>query len=31
MDLIVGVTACSAELTNNGTFKPIDVAIFEAS
>ena len=25
MDLIVGVTACSAELSNNGTFKPIDV------
>jgi uncharacterized protein YcgI (DUF1989 family) len=27
MDLIVGVTACSAELSNNGTFKPIDVEI----
>jgi uncharacterized protein YcgI (DUF1989 family) len=25
MDLIVGVTACSAELSNNGSFKPIDV------
>jgi uncharacterized protein YcgI (DUF1989 family) len=31
MDLIAGVTACSAELTNNGTFKPIDVAIFDAA
>ncbi len=28
-DLIVGVTACSAELSNNGTFKPIDVAVFD--
>ncbi|MCA1581276.1 MAG: urea carboxylase-associated family protein [Acidobacteria bacterium] len=27
MDLIVGVTACSAELSNNGRFKPIDVEI----
>lgn len=27
MDMIVGVTACSAELSNNGTFKPIDVEI----
>jgi uncharacterized protein YcgI (DUF1989 family) len=27
MDLIVGVTACSAELSNNGSFKPIDVAV----
>lgn len=26
-DLVVGVTACSAELSNNGTFKPIDVEI----
>lgn len=26
-DLIVGVTACSAELSNNGRFKPIDVRI----
>ena len=25
MDLWVAVTACSAELSNNGTFKPIDV------
>ncbi len=27
MDLIVGVTACSAEKSNNGTFKPIDVEL----
>ncbi|CAN5450602.1 urea carboxylase-associated family protein [soil metagenome] len=27
MDMIVGVTACSAELSNNGSFKPIDVAL----
>ena len=27
MDMIVGVTACSAELSNNGRFKPIDVEI----
>jgi len=27
MDLVVGVTACSAELSNNGTFKPIDVEV----
>ena len=27
MDMIVGVTACSAELSNNGTFKPIDVEL----
>ena len=30
MDLIVGLTACSAEVTNNGSFKPIDVAIAPA-
>ncbi|HUQ48425.1 MAG TPA: urea carboxylase-associated family protein [Gemmatimonadaceae bacterium] len=30
MDLIVGVTACSAELSNNGTFKPIDVELHSA-
>ncbi|MEO6235587.1 MAG: urea carboxylase-associated family protein [Vicinamibacterales bacterium] len=30
MDLIVGVTACSAELSNNGTFKPIDVAVYDS-
>jgi hypothetical protein len=27
MDLIVGVTACSAEKSNNGTLKPIDIEI----
>jgi uncharacterized protein YcgI (DUF1989 family) len=27
MDLVVGVTACSAELSNNGSFKPIDVEV----
>ena len=27
MDLVVGVTACSAELSNNGAFKPIDVEV----
>jgi uncharacterized protein YcgI (DUF1989 family) len=27
MDLIVGVTACSAELSNNHAFKPIDLEI----
>ena len=31
MDLIVGVTACSAELSNNGSFKPIDVEILDPS
>ena len=30
MDLIVGVTACSAELSNNGAFKPIDVEVLPA-
>jgi uncharacterized protein YcgI (DUF1989 family) len=29
MDLIVGVTACSAEKSNNYSFKPIDVEIFD--
>ena len=28
MDLYVGVTACSAELSNNGAFKPINVEIY---
>jgi uncharacterized protein YcgI (DUF1989 family) len=28
MDMIVGVTACSAELSNNGRFKPIDVEVY---
>ncbi len=27
MPLIVGVTACSAELSNNGRFKPIDLVV----
>jgi uncharacterized protein len=27
MDLVVGVTACSAELTNAGTFGPIDIEV----
>lgn len=27
VDLVVGVTACSAEITNNGTLKPIEVEI----
>ncbi len=30
MDMIVGVTACSAELSNNGSFKPIDIEILDA-
>lgn len=29
MDLIVGVTACSAEMSNNYSFKPIDIEISE--
>lgn len=28
MDLVVGLTACSAELSNNGRFKPIDVEVY---
>ena len=31
MDLIVGLTACSAELSNNGSFKPIDYEVLPAS
>ena len=31
MDMSVGVTACSAELSNNGTFKPIDVELWDAA
>lgn len=27
MDLIVGITACSAEMSNNYQFKPIDYEI----
>lgn len=30
MNLIIALTACSAELSNNGSFKPIDVEILEA-
>jgi uncharacterized protein len=30
MDLVVGLTACSAELSNNGRFKPIGYEIGEA-
>ena len=30
MDLIVGLTACSAEMSNNYRFKPIDALIFDA-
>jgi len=30
MDLIVGITACSAEKSNNGRFKPIDVELLSA-
>lgn len=29
MDLILGITACSAEMSNNYSFKPIDVEIYE--
>ncbi|CAN5140234.1 urea carboxylase-associated family protein [soil metagenome] len=29
IDLIVGVTACSAEITNDGTLEPIDVEVVE--
>jgi uncharacterized protein YcgI (DUF1989 family) len=31
MDLILGVTACSAEMSNNYSFKPIDVEIYESA
>jgi uncharacterized protein YcgI (DUF1989 family) len=31
MDMVVGVTACSAELSNNGSFKPIDVEVLDAA
>ncbi|HET6765527.1 MAG TPA: urea carboxylase-associated family protein [Longimicrobiaceae bacterium] len=30
MDMVVGVTACSAELSNNGSFKPIDVEVLDS-
>jgi len=29
--LVAGVTACSAEESNNGTFKPIDIEVLEAA
>ena len=29
MDMVCGLTACSAEGSNNGSFKPIDFAILE--
>ena len=29
MDLIVGLTACSAELSNNSTFKPIEAEVLD--
>ena len=28
MNLVIGLTACSAEMSNNGTFKPIDAEIY---
>jgi uncharacterized protein YcgI (DUF1989 family) len=28
MDMVCGLTACSAEGSNNGRFKPIDFSIF---
>ena len=31
MDMAVGVTACSAELSNNGRFKPIDVELWSGT
>lgn len=30
MDMIIGVTACSAEMSNNYSFKPIDIEVREA-
>jgi uncharacterized protein YcgI (DUF1989 family) len=29
MDMVVGLTACSAEKSNNGTFKPIDYMVID--
>lgn len=31
MDLVCGLTACSAEQSNNGSFKPIDFSILRAT
>ena len=30
MDMVVALTACSAEKSNNGTFKPIDYVVLDA-
>jgi uncharacterized protein YcgI (DUF1989 family) len=30
MDLIVGLTACSAEMSNNYSFKPIGFEVYES-
>ena len=30
MDMFVGLTACSAEMSNNYSFKPIDWELLEA-
>ena len=30
MDLVCALTACSAEGSNNGTFKPIDFAVIKS-
>ena len=30
MDLVIGLTACSALQSNNGSFKPIDVEVYAA-
>jgi uncharacterized protein YcgI (DUF1989 family) len=29
MDLTVGITACSAEKSNNNSIKPIDLKVYE--
>lgn len=31
MDLVCGLTACSAEQSNNGAFKPIDYSVVHAA
>lgn len=31
MDMIIGATACSAELSNNGSFKPIDLELHSSA
>jgi uncharacterized protein YcgI (DUF1989 family) len=31
MDLVCGLTACSAEQSNNGVFKPIDFCILRTA